>query len=267
MSPAQIRLARYRKIAAENAEKAARYPEGSAPNYLKTDWRDVQREDWQRPFRKRGTNPPYTTNGRDRLQWMEPGDLDGLRHEGLTHEIIGGRHHTGWYCDDYISGETTSGTVYRLPAKRGRSRFIYGRTDECNEGAACIALELIEADDRDDHDAKRDAARYGDSMAETWAEESREHSRAWRNGQDAAQADRVAKTTAAELRALLAEVKQERRAGMADRPAICAALRSNVRSLWDDLHAYRKTRDELRDAAPTYDADLMATWRDGFASI
>lgn len=232
-----------------------------------SDWRAAYRDDYARPFRKRGTNQPFTRS-RDRLQWMEPVDLDGLRHEGLSHEILSHLRHTGWFTSEGgWTGETTAGTVYRLPAKHGRARFIYGRTDECNQGAALIALDVVDGDDAEGYDARRDAAAWGDSMAESDAEEAREHDRAYQAGQRAAQADADAKTTAAELRGLLAELKQERREGKAERPTICAALRSHVRSLWNDLHQYRADRDRLKDDAPTYDADLMATWNDGFSTI
>src|SRR5690606_21393989 len=76
---------------------------------------------------------------------------------------------------------------YQLPGKGGKARFVGGYDDEENRaadsgGPAYIDFEIYEDSGDDTWSAKMQAAWRADSMAESQAEESREHDRAYTAG-------------------------------------------------------------------------------------
>lgn len=75
----------------------------------------------------------------------------------------------GWYVtDEGWSGEVVRGVVFRLTHGRG---FLYGYEDPWNEGMYIVASDIAETE--------ADASRWADHMAEAYAEDAREHDRAF----------------------------------------------------------------------------------------
>lgn len=87
-----------------------------------------------------------------------------LRFVGYSSDIISLRYE-GWYVDGEIEDETTRGVVFQIPARNGVVHFMWGYSDPYND-----TIFILE----DDYcDNEKDAARYGDRMAEIYAETCR----------------------------------------------------------------------------------------------
>lgn len=182
-------------------------------------------KDWREAFRLKyvtgrysAYNPPHESHGNHHVRWVEDTNRAGLRWVGFSDEIISMRH-TGWYCDNYMES-TMRGAVWQLPARDSVPLFVYGYCDPYNDGAACISF--------DHTDCKEDAARWGDSFAESVAEDAREY-----DAKESA-ANRIAEI-GDDLKVIrgdiLALCKQAREAcpAVADFEAIKDAIRSRLR--------------------------------------
>ena len=119
-------------------------------------------------------NEKLALKGRARFNlncaWIERPESIGLRFVGYSDEILSHLRHTGWYADDF-QDEKYRGAVWQLPARRGQSRYIAGF--EANSTWFLIQIETIT--DSDDDEAKKQAARDGDWLAEKFAEREREY--------------------------------------------------------------------------------------------
>lgn len=197
-------------------------------------------------------------HGWKECRWIENVESQGLRLAGYSDDIISSLGHNGWYCDAFQE-ETMRGIVYRLPAKNGKARYVYGYADPCNEGCAFLSFDFEEGDKLesswDDDQGLKDAARHADSMAEQFAAYAREYSEAW---QQARQWDELADDMAkarSEAKALVSDMRDAIRAGQLASDAICKALRAKLR---DYLNAWESARDEREKLA-----DDFYYWQDG----
>jgi hypothetical protein len=89
------------------------------------------------------------------VRWIEAPESRGLRFVGLQDDAARKADMrldaTGYYLDN-DGGETVSGVVYQLPARKGRTRFLAGYADPHNcdkegRGPACLAVEMFESED------------------------------------------------------------------------------------------------------------------------
>lgn len=260
-----LRLARaeYARDPAK-AEKRVRY-ESPAPRGLLRIWSDVP------------SNGAPSVVGGERGRWIEEPTLAGLREVG-TPESIGVTKVTGYYLNPYGDGETVSGVVYRLPARKGRARFLAGYADPFDNGGAFLSLEIFEADDwraeraaalkrnpktpsynlptseSTADDAKREAAHRADRIAERIAEDEREYQEAYRAGENAREKAREARAAGKAWIALLREARNafatRRARGMvgitlAETLAAFRDLKSRIR---EACEKYQDARDEARAA-------------------
>jgi len=220
---------------------------------------------------------PFEAWGERAVVWCEdPGAL-GLRLVGFADEIArpnyahmrGRRRRAGWFCSaDNITGELARGVVYRLPAKRGEERFLYGVADPNNDAAAVLSLGVVSGRSVDPgvfdgpsyNEGARDAAYLADGMAENYAESKIDNAAAWDMGRDQAEAAHEAQTLRASLRGLLAEIRE---AGSNEgRPHICETLRLAARRLYSEMHEARQRRDALASEGEALPEDERATYRE-----
>lgn len=188
------------------------------------------------------------------------------------------RGDSGWFDNAY--GESFRdgsglifGLVYQLPARDGCPRFVpaYGNGD--NDGVL-MDFASMETGTRDSNcsydgargnDAARDAARSADSMAQHVAERAREYDSAWQAGSAWAQA-------AEELRdarqAALAILKERRTVkGQEGFPALCAAIRAQVRDLLGDIADARARMARLADGDGETDSDYCRNFWTGDSEL
>lgn len=176
--------------------------------------------------------------------WSEkPGEY--LRTVGTYSDVckkLGWRcDHTGWYLDREFQEEVTEGIVYQMPARKGQTRFMIGRTDPNNPGSALLEDAIY-------HDLES-AARACDSLAQVCAEEESEYQEAYREGQKAADMLNESHDEHQECRELVREINKLKVGQAAGAmPAICSTLRSKVRSLRDSYRsAFRKAKKIIDD--------------------
>lgn len=189
-------------------------------------------------------------------RWCEDIHNCGLRVKGAAHDIINLRH-TGWYSDD-MQDETMHGVVLQMPAsKEGFCRYLAGRSDPDNDGAALIDFSTW-------YDDLDDAARAADDMAEHDAEQEREYQEAWSMGSRASNHDDEAKRYRADLLDLLVSSKEEGRKDLPKDGTIYWSIVDRVEYLLDKMREERRERDKLIDDAPTYDKALRDAFNEGF---
>lgn len=210
-------------------------------------------------------------DGSDTLRHFSSTRDAGLRFVGWSDELNRGIRHRGWFCDD-DERETLRGGVWQLPGRDGRARLVYGYAefesrDELNPGSAVIVvshvLETERADDMRDSEELRDAARYGDGMAESAADARRDYERAYQAGREAGEHDEAAIAARKEALPLLRELKAAYRVPMA-RVAFagaCAVLRDRIDSLIRDRAEARAARDAAWDGVFGSDVE---PWKAGF---
>lgn len=145
--PLAERLARWRKL--KSTPQICGYPHPDRPC-------EFQRTPILAP---NGTGRPFRT-GSSLVQWHE---WPAFRRVGYADEIVRLRHR-GWFVSDSTQDEVARGEVYRLP----HGRFIAAVADPFNDGPAMLYLGEVFTDETE-------AARTADSIAETYAEEVREH--------------------------------------------------------------------------------------------
>lgn len=196
---------------------------------------------------------PARAHGWTQCRWIENVAAIGLREAGFADELLSLRH-KGWFADAF-QDENYRGQVWQLPARNGRPQFVYGYADPCNPGAAFISFDIERGEDSEGEQAKREAARHGDSMAEIFAESEREYSEAWQAARQWEElADDMAKARA-KAKALVADMRAAIKAGQLASAAICEALRAQVRAYAGQWEAAREEREEL--------ANSFYFWSDG----
>lgn len=104
-----------------------------------------------------------------------------FRFVGYADEVRGVRiDHTGWYGDDEGCGWSVfRGTVFRIPAKGGESRYLAGyEHGESTRKGFSAGFGSIDVGGRGCiYDSEEEAARAADSLAENAAESEREYQR------------------------------------------------------------------------------------------
>lgn len=200
------------------------------------DWREVARKGhyWSKSLARRYPvyNPPIKDS---KTRWVE--DTSDLRFVGYSDEISTHIRHKGWFADNF-QDETYRGAVWRLPAKNGKERFVFGYQDSCNEPAA-----LIDFDWTDD---ELDAALRADSMAEYDAVEAREY-----YAKDAAEREiEELKAEIIDIKATIKELLSERRelkmTGLTN-DTVCGLFSEKVKNLLYDVKSARERIEELSD--------------------
>lgn len=182
--------------------------------------------------------------GKPGLAHVTRPDSSGLRHVGDVEPESGrfSRHDgLGWYTDPFgdVFRDGTGlcwGTVYQLPGRDGKARFVAGYVYGGTDGGPTLDLGHVFEEPRGDWynsvadcDAARDAARAADSMAQRAAETERDYQRAWQAGSQWAGRLEEIRNAGAELRTLRAERSRVRKLGTAAAfPAICKALAAQI---------------------------------------
>lgn len=227
--PARVRLASLRRIAAKTHGASWRTVRGGSYDSHTVDRAATGASN--RPFES-GSTP---------LTWIENPESIGLRLVGLAHEINRNMRHTGWHTDDDGADECMRGVVYQLPGRDKAPRYVHGYADPWNDGPAALALSR-----RDWSDDKSDAAYAADSVAEHAAERERDHNRAASAGDRYADSLDQSAGLRDTVRALLAEFRPLRAAGI-DAPTLCSELRKRISAMLGDLESLRSERVQLLD--------------------
>ena len=176
-------------------------------------------------------------------RWIEDCDAIGLRAVNYSDEILSLKHR-GWFADA-DQDETYRGEVWQLPARKGRPLFVYGYSDPCNKGAAFVCFDIERGEDSEGYDAKREAARFGDGMAESFAEAEREYSEAWQAANKWGELADDMKEARAKAKALVSEMRAALKAAQSAGAAICEALRAQVRAYIEQWEEAREEREKL----------------------
>lgn len=187
--------------------------------------------------------PQERAHGWRNCRWIEDCGAIGLREVGFADDILSLRHN-GWYADAY-QDETYRGQVWQLPARNGRPQFVYGYADPCNEGAALICFDVELGDDSEGADAKREAARGADGLAESFAKSEREYSEAWQAARQWEDLGDDMKAARGKARALVAELRAAIREGKQAGAAICEALRGKLADYAAQWESARQEREDL----------------------
>lgn len=207
-------------------------------------------------------------------QWCEK---PPFRYVGLAHELTR-LDHTGWYLDPHGDGDLAQGAVYQLAPLNGRARYVPAIADPYNDGPAILALGEVEvaADSSEGaaEEAKRDAARRADQLAEYYAEAERDYQTAFAEGREArekaAEATAAAKAWARAVRAVRGLFRARHTAGLvglspvdvrAEVARAITAARAACEGLRDARDAATKAR---RDRPSGINPDRVA-WFEGYA--
>lgn len=169
----------------------------------------------------------YVKQSERGMYWVSAGNL---RCAGHADELTS-LQHTGWYLDEFQE-ETARGVVYRLP----HGRFVAGY-DFSYDGDPGATLDFSAT-----YDDAGEAARVADSLAENAAEREREYQEVsnarFRFGELAEDISRARRAALA----LIAEIKAHGR--FTD--GICAALRSRLEALREEIQEAREKRERLQ---------------------
>lgn len=205
-----------------------------------------------------GYSPQSKDNG---YRWIEHASR-GLRVVGTAHDIFrdtGRRmNHDGWYLDPLGGGETVHGAVLQLPARHGRAQYVPAVSDPWN-GDCYLAdfRNVFDAPGDDTEQARRDAARAADGMAESYAETEREY----RTQETARMLIEEARERIAAERKEAHALAAEMRAARALRPrmpVICAALRESMAAHRASVRAAVR---EIRELTENPYSWLEKAWR------
>ena len=194
-------------------------------------------------FVKWGSNPFAESIFTPKGHWISDGKeyvcdsaLVHLRLVGASQDVVKSIRHTGWFADHYQDALIT-GQVYRLPAKKGKTRYIAAYL-ESERGTIILFTELF--------DNERDAALRADDMASYAAEQSREF-----HAKDAAEQDILGlKEEISGIRIhcleLLREAKPLRKKAGAE-SVLCKELRKSVKRYLSDISKKRARIEALND--------------------
>jgi hypothetical protein len=203
-----------------------------------------------RNYRCGAYNPPtdQPLYGENHVRWVEDTDRAGLRSVGYADEVYRGISHRGWFTNEF-QDEVYRGIVFRLPARHGEGRFVYGYEDPNNPGAALLSFDPC--------DEEKDAARWADRFAERSAEEEREYQEAWQARRRFDDLDDDVKTARELLINLCGEARAARRLSLPNFPKICGVIRGKVSDLLEEIKGSRQKRAELEAGYSRH-----AAWRD-----
>lgn len=180
--------------------------------------------------------PSFTLKGSStELRFVE--NLSGhFRNVTPAHEALPSIRHRGWYVDSFQS-ETCHGLVMQIPGRDGTPRYLYGVSDPWNSNTGMVAWRTHEWADN-----KEDAARWADSMAETYAEICREDDIQQRAEQQIEEHQERIVEIRTELRKLAADIRQSKVVG-----SVCDALKASIRALREESHECHREIVKLKD--------------------
>lgn len=242
----------------------------------------------------RYAGPVWTKGGRAWPQseaglFFFESEEQGLRNSQAASDFLG-RDCGGYYADQFQEN-TCAGLVAQLPSRKGKARFVAGYSfSESDNGLGTFNLaRIFEADFEEEREkarrqigkaywrpemeapgywneaaqetARKEAARAADSMAESAAEKEREYQEANSAGYSWAEKKAGESELRREALAILAERRAARAINPAGFPALCAALRGKVESLWEEIQESRKEREALADSV--YGKEGRAAFCDG----
>lgn len=233
---------------AVEALKRARFDVANGSRKYCSQW------SWQKQF---NINPEWSGYGHERLRFIENPAALPWREVGTCYDIDRkeGWHSprdsfpVGWYINDFQ--ETTSGVVYRLPARHGKPQFLAGYTDPHNSGAVTLSFDTIYTD-------LKQACRTADKLAETMAEQEREYNEAWEAGREFTDLAEEVTKTRAQVKTIIGELKALRKYAT-ECPAICATLREGVSRKLAEIAAARKKRAELQSSWGRHEGFIEGT--------
>lgn len=157
-------------------------------------------------------------------------------------------NHKGWYVDSNYD-ETTKGIVVQLPARDGKPVYLHGCTDPWNANMALIAWRECEWTED-----KEEAARWADSVAESYAEMLREDHAKEEAKHEIEQARERIEEIRITTRLLTREIKDVKRLNPKTKqavspftPAICDALKIRIRHLRSESHELWERITKLED--------------------
>lgn len=199
-------------------------------------------------------SPSYAP--RERYRWLEnatkaggtwgagPGALRLAATMKDPPDCAGGRREScGGYVDNFQL-EVTHGAVLQLPARDGRPQYVPACTDPYN--ADCFVADFHAVTDE-----LRDALRWGDRMAERYAEDAREYEAKDQAELQIAEARDEIKAARVAASALVHEIRAARVTSAAggrlarDFPAICHALRAQIARYRAEVSEYVQRIREL----------------------
>jgi hypothetical protein len=187
-------------------------------------------------------NPEWRPDFAPRERWRCVENASrGLRIVGACHDVLKseGRRmdHTGWHLDPWGDGETATGYVLQLPARDGEPLYVPAVADPYNADAFTVDFRCSTSD-------KLEAARWSDSMAESYAEAGRDYQTRDAAEQRTAEA-REEITDARKTHSALA--RDLRTAGHSLPPSTRETVRLRMRDLFDSVRAARKRIATLAD--------------------
>lgn len=168
-------------------------------------------------------------------------------HEAGTRAV----DHNGWFSDPY--GESYRdgtglvwGVVAQLAGRDGAARYVAGyQQGGCDGGPTLDLSRIYEAPGEDYESARHEAARAADSMARRAAEQERDYQAAWQAGTQWQEARDAINTARKAAKALLIERRAARAAGAGAFPAICSAIETEARALFEAMQEARDSMAEL----------------------
>lgn len=186
-------------------------------------------------------NPPSQKD--PNIRWIENVSTM-LRKVGYADDICQSINHKGWYADEY-GDSIYRGIVYRLPAREGKSLFVYGYADPWNDDCALLDFDYT--------DCEKDAALKADSMAERYAEEEKDY----RIQESAESRIEDIQGELKDIRGRIISILRERRkacaAGLNSYGVLADAIKGQVKSLLRDRHKLAAERQRLeRDPYSLY---------------
>lgn len=192
---------------------------------------------WQAP-----ENMPRHTSTCSRAYYCDNWP-SGLRHVGSAYDVCRAEHsrcveHTGWYTNSFRDG-TLSGHVLQLPARGGKPVYIPGTAHSEWDVVTLFPLDM--------YDDVLDCAQAADQYAKHAAEEECEYQAKGQANQQIKDKREEIVALRTEARALIREMKAAQRSGLANFPAICAALRGNLADLRAESRKAHKRIQALTD--------------------
>lgn len=216
--------------------RLAIYKKRATESRFQTTWKNC-RHGFMHGYKK--SAPQFTTH--EGVIYADNFEVIGDK-VGDAHEFVR-MNHTGYFCDIFCDG-VIRGAVVKLRTSKGT---YYIPATYCTEwDGVTLYLKnaeiVVKSKSEDDHEmAIVIAARSADHYAEREAEKAREDSEKDQAQQRCEEYREEITKSRANVRDLIAEIKQHG----AFSPAICSALRKTLRTEWGQVQNLRESVREL----------------------
>lgn len=198
-------------------------------------------------------SPTDNPRNSDRYRWVEH-PSDGLRFVGKADEVRGSGDgnlpyfdrslvdHNGWYMNSF-QDELAWGEVYQLPSRNGESLYVpaicTSNDDRDGNDGAILDFHSITGD-------LKEAIRWSDSMAESYAGHEREYQARESAKSRIEEINEEIKTAYADFKGLAKELRAncDKLTGM-DR--LRAMIKAEYRRMRRELHGLRVEKSKLED--------------------